>query len=187
MTTGCSSKFGSILRPRRIFSRGLFIFSDNFGAQKRVPKLGPKMGPGFGRTIRIVLTADFGAQFWGTKNASKNETQNQAKSHFFSKKNRKLSAQGSPGMLSFGPGLLGTEALQELQLASVRESRLFLLPEKPNAFRAYMHITHAGLTLAKKQACVRSQHHQSKIATATLEEKCVKPCSGLILGSQNGS
>ena len=89
MTTGCSSKFGSILRPRRIFSRGLFIFSDNFGAQKRVPKLGPKMGPSFGRTIRIVLTADFGAQFWGTKNGSKNETQNRAKSPFFFSEKKK--------------------------------------------------------------------------------------------------
>ena len=57
-------------------------------------------------------------------------------------------------MLSPGPRLLGTGALQELQLASVSESILLLISEKPNALGAYRHIAHAGLTLRKKQASV---------------------------------
>ena len=45
--------------------------------------MGSKMGPGFGRTIRIVLKPDSEAQFWGTKNGPKNETQNRAKNRKF--------------------------------------------------------------------------------------------------------
>ena len=83
--------------------------------------MGPKMGPSFGRTLRIVLKPDSEAQFWGTKNGPKNETQNRVTNRFFLAKIYETSAQGIPSMFSPGPRLLGAGGLQELQLASVSE------------------------------------------------------------------
>ena len=155
-TTAGSSKFGAFLRPQHVFFCILFIFFCNFWGQKRVPEMGSKMGPSFGRTLRIVLKPDSEAQFWGTKNGPKNESQNRVKTPFFfcGQKYTNRRPKESLACSALAHGCSAQEDCRSFSWpASVRGILLFI-SEKLNAVRAYRHIINAGQALRKKHACV---------------------------------